>query len=202
MTLFSLKPSSRKREPVVSRQGINVFVVQSLDELFAALSVRSRVFQSEQNCPYAEEFDGNDLAGATHLIAVCDGEPVGTMRIRWFGSFAKLERFAVLPKNRSMHAALAMKDAAYAVAARKGFSVVLGHVQLDVVSFWTRRGGGRVRDDRPSFRFSGYDFVEVIRELELPADALSLDSPPLILDRPEGDWDREGILDLSSKAAA
>ena len=32
--------------------------------------------------------DGNDLAGATHLIARIGSQPVGVIRLRWFCDFA------------------------------------------------------------------------------------------------------------------
>lgn len=202
MTLFNTMEARRARKPVCEFRAVNVYVVQAFDELVAALSIRSRVFLSEQECPYTEEFDGNDLAGATHLLATKNGEPIGTMRVRWFGEFAKFERFAVLPKDRSMDAALALMSAGYDLAARKGFSTVLGHVQTRVVPFWVKMGGGEVRTDRPTFCFSGYEFVEVMRELDRRDDRLTINSPALVLDRPEGDWDRSGVLERSSDIAA
>ncbi|HCX10824.1 MAG TPA: GNAT family N-acetyltransferase, partial [Hyphomonas sp.] len=57
-------------------------------------AIRSAVFLSEQDCPYEEEFDGNDFC-ATHLLLKAKGRPVGTLRIRWFAEFAKLERIAL-----------------------------------------------------------------------------------------------------------
>ena len=38
--------------------------------------MRSAVYIGEQECPYEEEFDGNDLA-ATHLIGYVGNEPAG-----------------------------------------------------------------------------------------------------------------------------
>lgn len=191
-----------EREPIVIRQNVTVDVVQDLNELVAVFSVRSRVFQNEQFCPYEEEFDGNDLAGATHLLARLNEQPVGTMRLRWFADFAKSERFAVTRDARATAVAFALIDAACLLAGRKGYKRILGHAQKRVAPFWTRRGGGEVREDRPSFSFSGHEYVEVIREIEQPNSYLTIDSPPLELDRPEGDWDREGVLDLSSLRAA
>ena len=58
-------------------------------------ALRAAVFMGEQACPYGEEFDGNDYA-ATHIIMYVDGEPAGSMRLRWFQSFCKFERCVVL----------------------------------------------------------------------------------------------------------
>lgn len=202
MTLLGSFARARPRTPYHVKRDVEVYVVQSLDEFAAMLTIRSRVFQSEQHCPYDEEFDGNDLSGATHLIAVRSGEPLGVMRIRWFADFAKLERFAVLPEARGLTTPIALMEAALRFAARKGYRRVLGHVQTDVVKFWERKAGAYVRPGRPSFSFSGYDYFEVICDLDTPNDVLSIDSPPLVLDRPEGDWDREGVLERAHKAAA
>src|SRR6185369_14939430 len=45
---------------------IGVTVVHRLDDLLKVFSVRAATYVAEQNCPNAEEFDGNDLT-ATHL---------------------------------------------------------------------------------------------------------------------------------------
>ena len=202
MTLLLTPLKNNRRRPVLSRVNVEVYVVQSLDELVAALSVRARVFQDEQSCPYAEEFDGNDLAGATHLLAMRNGEPIGTMRIRWFADFAKLERFAVSTEGRGTTTFSALMGAAFLLTAKKGYRRALGHVQTGAINLWVRRGGAYIRPNRPRFSFSGYDFVEMIRELDRPGDMIDIDTAPLVLDRPEGEWDRPGILEISEKSAA
>jgi len=202
MTLLGGFSAQRVRTPFHARRDVQVFVVQSLDEFAAMLTIRARVFQNEQDCPYAEEFDGNDLAGATHLLAVGGEEPLGVMRIRWFADFAKLERFAVVPAARGLTTPIALMEAALNLAARKGYRRVFGHVQTDVIRFWERKAGAYVRPGRKPFHFSGYEYREVICDLDPVGNALSIDTPPLVIDRPEGDWDREGILERSVKAAA
>jgi predicted GNAT family N-acyltransferase len=79
------------------KAAIAVSVARTLDDLMQAMAIRSVVYMGEQLCPYDEEFDGNDLAGATHLIARIGSQPVGVIRLRWFCDFAKLERLTVLP---------------------------------------------------------------------------------------------------------
>ena len=44
---------------------------------------------------------------------------------------------------------------------------------------------------------SDHDYVEMVVEGVPPADALTLDSDPLVLLRPEGAWDEVGVLDRS-----
>ncbi len=172
-----------------------VAVAHTLDELVQAVAIRSAVYLAEQRCPYAEEFDGNDFAGATHLIARVNAEPAGCLRLRWFADFFKIERVAVLSPYRGGGVALALMEAAIALGTRKGYRRLCGHVTPDLVDYWRRRIGTTPRPDRPSFGFSNVDYVEV--ELELPPapDALDMNTDPLVLLRPEGDWDRPGVLE-------
>jgi len=57
-----------------------VRVARTMDDMQRISVVRALVYMSEQDCPYDEEFDGNDLAGATHLLAEAGGEPLGCLR--------------------------------------------------------------------------------------------------------------------------
>ncbi|MEO9969228.1 MAG: GNAT family N-acetyltransferase [Hyphomonadaceae bacterium] len=202
MTILHSTDNASLNLPVAQIRGVSVYVVRSIDEYIAVMTIRSRVFQNEQECPYNEEFDGNDLSGATHLLARYNGEPVGVMRLRWFADFAKAERCAVLKSSRAGPVTFALIETACTLAARKGYDKILGHAQRRLAPFWTRRGGGYVRADRPTFWFSNFEYVEVIRKVSPPANKLTLDSPPLELDRPEGDWDRQGVLDRSARNVA
>ena len=175
-----------------------VAVARTIDELLQAVAIRSAVYMAEQCCPYAEEFDGNDFAGATHLIARADDDPAGCLRVRWFADFFKIERVSVLPRYRGGGVALALMEAAIALGSRKGYRRLCGHVTPDLVAYWGRQIGTKPRLGRPGFGFSDVDYVEV--ELELPptADALDMNTDPLVLLRPEGDWDRPGVLERSN----
>ena len=179
-----------------------VTVAHTIDEVMQAIAIRSAVYMAEQACPYAEEFDGNDFAGATHLIARLDAEPVGCLRVRWFADFFKIERVAVLPPHRGGGAALALMRAAISLGSRKGYRRLYGHVTPDLVGYWRRHLGTTPRPGRPAFRFSNVGYVEV--ELDLPPtdSALTIDADPLTLLRPEGDWDRPGVLERRSASAA
>lgn len=178
-------------------QDISVRIVRTLDDVMKVVAVRSLVYMGEQHCPYDEEFDGNDFAGATHLLACLGGEPVGVMRLRWFSDFAKVERVAVLRERRGRAAVAALIDAASTLAARKGYRKILGHIQARLLPFWVRSGGVYPRRDRPHFSFSDHEYIEVIRDLAPPANAIGWSTPAMELLRPEGEWDQDGVLDRS-----
>jgi predicted GNAT family N-acyltransferase len=190
------------REPHVPiplpREAVNVSVARTLDDLMQVMALRSIVYMGEQFCPYAEEFDGNDFAGATHLIARVGSEPVGVIRLRWFAGFAKLERFTVKDGYRGGSVPRALLEAAFELAASKGYRKIMGHTQVRLAPVLMRLGRVKVRKDRPSFTFSDHEYVETEKDLTPPEDAISIDSDPLVLLRPEGAWDRPGILDQSA----
>jgi predicted GNAT family N-acyltransferase len=190
-------------EPIaLPREAVTVTVARTLDDLMQAMSIRSVVYMGEQFCPYDEEFDGNDIAGATHLIARVGREPVGCVRLRWFADFAKLERLTVSPSCRGGSVPRALLDAAFELAAKKGYRQIMGHTQVRLAPVLQRLGKVKVRPGRAKFKFSDHEYVETIRELTPPADAVTIDSDPMVVLRPEGAWDRPGVLDHSAARPA
>jgi predicted GNAT family N-acyltransferase len=179
---------------------LRVEIVRDLNEYMKVVAIRSAVFLAEQDCPYAEEFDHNDLS-ACHLIAYLRDEPVATLRIRWFANFAKIERVCVMKHVRGGALVKLMIETAVEMIGRKGYLHVLGYIQKRLVPFW-KQLGFLPRDSREAFRFSDYEYVECSRQLEPRADALTIDTDPYKLMRPEGDWDHESILDRSAMRPA
>ena len=43
--------------------------------------------------------------------------------------------------------------------------------------------------------FSGHGYTELEFRLTPPADAIGIDADPMVLLRPEGEWDRPGVLE-------
>jgi predicted GNAT family N-acyltransferase len=175
---------------------LTVEVVRNLNDYMKVVAIRSSVFLAEQDCPYDEEFDNNDLS-ACHLIAYLRGEPVATLRIRWFANFAKIERVCVMKHVRGGALVKLMIETAVDLIGRKGYLDVIGYIQKRLVTFW-KQLGFYPREGRGGFRFSDYDYVECSRKLEPREDALTIDADPYVIMRPEGDWDRENVLDRSA----
>lgn len=182
--------------------GVRIEVARTMNDIMEVMTVRALVYIAGQSCPYDEEYDGNDFAGAVHLIARVGTEPVATMRIRWFPGFAKFERVAVRSEHRGGAVVRQLVNAAFDLAARKGYCKVIGHIQARLLPFWERSGGLRARPGRPHFTFSDHEYIEVERDLVPPPDALHEDTHPLILLRPEGQWDQPGVLDRSASRPA
>src|SRR5260370_16912573 len=94
--MMTTQPPAGTNRPVVT-----IKLASTSDELLQCYALRAAVFMGSQQCPYWEEFDGNDYS-ASHLMLYVDGEPAASMRVRWFSSFAKLERAIILKRYRSM----------------------------------------------------------------------------------------------------
>ena len=188
------EPQPRRRNPWSSR--FRTVIASTADDVEKALAMRAAVFLVEQNCPYAEEFDGNDRT-ATHMLAYVDDEPAATMRIRYFADFAKLERLAVLPRFRRTLIAKEIIDASVNFCRRKGYRKVYGHAEKHLVKFWSRFGF-EILPKNYTLTFSDHEFVEMYGELEPHPNPLTMHSDPYLLVRPEGLWDAPGVLDRSA----
>jgi predicted GNAT family N-acyltransferase len=81
------------------------------NELDAALRLRHDVFCIEQGVPESEELDGRDGEGI-HLVAVADGELLGTCRLLPVGSTVQFSRLAVRKSARRRGIATALLRAA------------------------------------------------------------------------------------------
>jgi predicted GNAT family N-acyltransferase len=181
---------------------LEVRVCRTLDDIQKALAVRALVYLGEQACPYEEEYDGNDFAGATHLVLRRNGEPIGALRVRWFADFAKVERVCVRREYRGGRATLMLIEAAKRLAERKNYSKVLGYGQVRLIPFWNQYFDARILPGRERFAVSDHDYVEMLVEAQPPANAITLKTDPMVILRPEGAWDEPGPLDRSADRPA
>jgi predicted GNAT family N-acyltransferase len=180
------------------RSRLDLKVVASPEELQQAFAIRSIVYIGEQNCPWSEEFDGNDFA-ATQIIGQVDGEPVATARIRWFAGFAKLERLAIRTEWRGMGLGHELLQYLIRLAREKGFCRLYLHAQLRLEPFYAAYGFERRRAE---FGFSDHRYVEMVAVLPASETRLSLEDGPMVLNRPEGAWEESGVLERSADRVA
>jgi len=170
--------------------------VRSLEDYQKMVSIRAAVFMAEQACPYEEEFDGNDLC-ATHFLVFDGPHAVGTLRMRWFAGFAKLERVVLLRGQRGRPALQVILAEAFEYATRKGYRLMIAQIQARLWPVWSRTFRCRLAAGRSRFWFSDFEYIEI--EIPLPEHprALTPDSDPMAMIRPEGNWDAPGVLDAS-----
>jgi predicted GNAT family N-acyltransferase len=194
-SLSPMAPSTRPYSRAVTTR-----IARDPNDLMLVMAIRSAVYLAEQDCPLEEEFDGNDLVAA-HFIGFVGREPAGCLRVRFFGEFAKVERLAVRHQFRRSRVSFKLVQASVDYVKRKGFRKIYGQAQDRLVDFWAHFGAKPLPNDR-KIRFSDFSYTEMVLEIEPSADAITLESDPYMIIRPEGDWDRPGVLDLSASRAA
>jgi predicted GNAT family N-acyltransferase len=186
--------------PHSGKKDVGITVAKTFDDLMRVTAVRNSVYIGEQECPFDEEYDGNDLS-ATHLLAFIGDEPVGCLRLRFFADFAKFERMAIRKEYRKSHAAIQLARAGFKFCQKKGYRKVYGHVQERLVPFWSRFGF-RVRENTRHLVFSDFEYIEIIADIEGDPDAVTLEADPYVIIRPEGRWHVPGILESSASRPA
>ena len=114
-----------------------------------AHEVRRQVFIVEQKVPETVERDAYD-AEAIHLVAIDDGNVVGTLRIVFLPEHAKFGRVAVLEQARGKGIATRMMQAAMDIARARGEGRFYLTSQSDKVALYEKLG----------FMAYGDEFVE------------------------------------------
>lgn len=183
------------------KERFEVSMVRTLDDYQKAMAIRAPTYLGEQDCPYDEEYDGNDLC-ASHVLAYLNGQPIATLRLRWFSGFGKIERVSVLPPYRGSGVVKVMLAAAMEVSARKGYRRMLAQIQTRLWPLWSKTLNCRMMDDHPNFYFSDFEYCEIEISIAAHPEAIRSTTDPLTIIRPEGDWDRPGVLDASASRGA
>jgi predicted GNAT family N-acyltransferase len=128
-----------RKENVVMKTDVSI--VTNANDFQACLAVRAAAFLARGE-PYSEEYDGNDLVCATHLLARQAEEPIGTMRIRILSGVAVWERLAVTPAAyRGVGVLNSLANTAMSYTQFKCCHEIIGGVSdLRLIRFWERRG--------------------------------------------------------------
>jgi predicted GNAT family N-acyltransferase len=174
-------------------QTLDLQVVRTPEQQNQAFAVRTLVYIGEQQCPWSEEFDGNDYT-ATHILGSVDNEPAATARIRWFGEFAKLERLAIRAEFRGKGFGHELLQFMIKLCEKKGYTKLYLHAQDRLQQFYEGYGFRQVGE---KFRFSDHEYVAMLSSLDANHSSLSIKHGPHLLNRPEGAWTETGILEKS-----
>ena len=122
------------------------------DELAQCFAIRREVFVDEQRVPLHEEMDAHD-ASSTHFLALLDGEPVGTARLRTLSDGTpKAERVAVRAAHRKNGIGRALMTALEDAARKSGHPHLVLNAQVPVIAFYERLG---YRAEGPVFDEAG-----------------------------------------------
>ncbi|HEY1509858.1 MAG TPA: GNAT family N-acetyltransferase [Solirubrobacteraceae bacterium] len=108
-------------------------------ELAAALALRHEVFCVEQGVPEHDELDGRDHEGI-HLVAVENGELLGTCRVVMVGNTAQLSRLAVQVGARRRGIATRLLELADAESRWAGGRRIVLHAQIYARDLYEQAG--------------------------------------------------------------
>ncbi len=172
----------------IGRNSFRVEVVKTMDQLIQVFALRAICFMEDTGLPFDHAFDGNDLQ-ATHVVGYDGIEPVGTLRIRWFKDFAKLERTAFRKSHRGIPNIKLLLNFAFAHIARKGYPVAITHASPLYARLWRMHFGFQNVPGKPPVEYHGEKYCELARPLEIPSNAIALDTDAAVLFRTEGEWD-------------
>ncbi len=134
----------------------------SEDEVAAALALRSRVFCGEQGVSFEADQDGRDPE-ATHIVAVDDGDVIGTCRLLFRGPVARLGRLAVERERRGDGVAARILREADRVAADAGADSIALHAQTYALALYEAAG---YREHGPTLVEAGSEHVAREKRLD------------------------------------
>ena len=169
---------------------LRIEIVTKLEQIMHVMAVRAICYMEDTTFPADQAFDGNDFQ-CTHVVAYLRDEPVGACRIRWFKDFAKIERTAFRPRYRDVNHLRAFLDYVFNHIARKGYSRAITHASPKYARLW-RIMLGMKRVNKPAAIYFGEEYIELVKELQVPANAITGDSDVEVLFRTEGAWDVTG----------
>src|ERR1700730_4488050 len=173
-------PSSTK----LNARSISIRIARDPNDLMLVTAIRAAVYLAEQDCPIEEEFDGNDLVAA-HFIGFVGSEPAACLRGLCFGEFAKVERLAVRHQYRRSRVSFRLVQASVDYIKRKGFRKIYGQAQDRLGDFWAHLRAKPLGHNR-KITFSDFSYTEMVLDIEPSADAITLESDPYVIIRPEG----------------
>ncbi len=118
---------------------ITVKLVETEEDMEAAVGIRFRVFVGEQSVPAEIELDEYD-AHATHAIAVEDGQAVGTGRMYFEDGTARIGRMAVDSTHRRRGVGGLILRFLEQEAKSQGAAEIVLHAQDYVKAFYAAHG--------------------------------------------------------------
>lgn len=131
--------ASRRQNESKTPRELRTKVACGLDDTMTAIAIRAAVFSGEGEVPINKIIDGNDFCSA-HIICYIGEIPVGSLRIRCFNNFARIERICVLRRHRSLPVINALTKAFFQYCSHKGYRTVTGSVRPDTFALWKRHG--------------------------------------------------------------
>jgi len=136
-----------RRPCAIEGELVAIKLAGRMEETLQAFAVRAACFIGELDRSFSEEFDGQDFS-AVHLLAYLGEEPIGTVRIRWFESFAMPDRLAVMQRFRGHEVGRFLLERACALADSRGSKMLYMRVTPEQSGYFEKQGWLRL-DEKP-----------------------------------------------------
>jgi predicted GNAT family N-acyltransferase len=140
---------------------VEVREARTESELAAALALRERIFCGEQGVSFEADQDGRDPE-ATHIVAVDDGEVIGTCRLLFRGPVARLGRLAVERDRRGDGIGAEILAEADRIASEAGSESIALPAQTYALPLYERAG---YETYGPTFVEEGIEHVAMEKQL-------------------------------------
>ena len=165
-------------------------LAMKMEDSLQAFAVRAACFIGELEIPFSEEFDGHDY-GATHVIAYIGDEPIGTVRVRWFKSFAMCERLAVMQRFRGNTVGNLLLERCRTLAESRGCNMLYAQVLPGDTGYWEKQGWRRLVPEAMST--GPKPIVAMIRQVDPSKPMPEVEAPETVVLRREPTLDSTGM---------
>ena len=173
----------------IGGEAITTKLAMKMEDSLHAFAVRAACFIGELDMPYSEEFDGHDF-GATHVIAYVGDEPVGTVRVRWFQSFAMPERLAVIQRFRGHNIGQLLLERCRKLAESRGSNMLYAQVLPADVKYWEKQGWRRLVAERGE---DDQRILGMVRAVDPSKPLPDVEAPESVVLRREAQLDASGL---------
>ena len=173
----------------IDGEAVTTKLAMRMEDSLQAFAVRAACFMGEMDVPFSEEFDGHDF-GATHVIAYVGEEPVGTVRVRWFQSFAKPERLAVIQRFRGHNIGQVLLERCRKLAETRGCNMLYVQVLPGDLSYWEKMGWRRLVSEETSS--GAKQIVAMVKAVDPSKPLPDVEAPESVVLRPEPQLDSSG----------
>jgi GNAT superfamily N-acetyltransferase len=173
----------------IDGQAVTTRLAMKMEDSLQAFAVRAACFIGELDVPYSEEFDGLDFS-ATHVLAYSGDEPVGTLRIRWFQSFAMPERLAVIQRFRGNNIGQLLLERCRAVAQSRGCNIMYVQALPADVGYWEKQGWRRLE---PELAGADKQTIAMVHPVDPSKPLPAIEAPEAVVFHRERQLDASGI---------
>ena len=168
--------------PSIGGRPVTIRLAMKMEDALQAIAIRAACFVGELGVPFSDEIDGHDY-GATHVIASLGDEPIGAVRVRWFRTFAMIDRLAVLQRFRGHRVGHLLLERSRILAESRGCNMLYAQVLPPDLDYFAKQGWWRLLPERQR-RHSPNRIVAIVRSVEQSKPRSVVAAPEAVTLRP------------------